>query len=316
MEWLAWALGLLAIYVVLAPLLLVVALFVLLTAGVVDWAGARKRHKPLVPQAIGYFGTPDKAFGWRFETRHYPSPLGPAEAWLIPATGGPKVWAIFVHGIGGTRENGYRMVEPLVAAGYPVLMITYRNDPGAPRGPDGLYSFGLAEWPDLEAAVTHALGEGAEHILLVGESMGGAIVGQYLARGRHADRVIGLALDAPALDVNEVIAVGGRRYWVPLSELVAPLGLWAWSLLRTDLRQAVSLPAIADFAGPIFVAHGTHDPLVPFSITERLVGQRPDISLFRTDAREHLMSYTADPNAYQAALATWIAAVEARHALR
>ena len=84
----------------------------------------------------------------------------------------------------------------------------------------------------------------------------------------------------------------------------------------TDVVATVSVPAIADFAGPIFVAHGTRDPLVPFSITERLVGQRPDISLFRTDAGEHLMSYATDPTGYQAALATWIAAVEARHALR
>lgn len=310
MNGLVWGLGLIATYLLLAPLLMVVALFFLLTAGFVDWAGAKRSDKPTDPRQIGYFGAPDTAFRWRFETQHYPSPLGPAEAWLI--AGERPVWAIFVHGIGGTRENGYRMVEPLVAAGYPVLMITYRNDAAAPRGPDGLYSFGLAEWPDLEAAVAHALGQGAERILLVGESMGGAIIGQYLAQGRHADRVVGLALDAPALDVNEVIAVGGRRYWVPLSEIVAPLGLATWALVRTDLRRAVSLPAIAGFEGPIFVAHGTRDPLVPFSITERLAAARPDIRLFRTEAGEHLMSFATDRAGYHSALAAWIADVEAQ----
>ena len=64
------------------------------------------------------------------------------------------------------------------------LLISYRNDEGAPA--TGTYGFGLTEWRDLEAAVVQLRGEGHDRLLLVGASMGGAIVGQFMARSPEA----------------------------------------------------------------------------------------------------------------------------------
>lgn len=300
-----WVAGIAGAYLVIAPLVLAGALFGLLTAGLVDWSGA-KREAPSDPLTIGYRGDPRAAFGWEFETVRYDTELGAAEAWLVPAAQPSDLWAIWVHGIGGTRENGYRMAKPLHEAGLPVLMIAYRNDSGAPRSDDGLYSFGLGEWRDLEAAVAYAVSRGAERVVIAAESMGGGITGHYLRHGAHTDRIAGLALDAPALDFSAVIAAGGRRYFVPLSDYVSAAGLGLFALVRRDLRQARSLDAVASFDGPIFLAHGERDPLVPFSISEQLVAARPETTFWRTKADRHPMSHEEDRAGYDAALRQWV----------
>ncbi|MFN7001356.1 MAG: hypothetical protein ACK4ST_15225, partial [Elioraea tepidiphila] len=55
-------------------------------------------------------------------------------------------------------------------------------------------------WPDLEAAVDwYSPGPDGPGLLVVAESMGGAILGQFLAQSQLADRVEAVALDSPAL---------------------------------------------------------------------------------------------------------------------
>jgi predicted esterase len=305
-----WGVGIVVGYLVLAPVITVGALWAMLTAGVVPWSKDGP-GLPTDPLTIGYRGDPKAAFGWEFEAVTYPTELGDAAAWAVPGAAGEKLWALWVHGIGGIRENGYRMVKPLHEAGLPVLMITYRNDVGAPRSADGLYSFGLSEWPDLQAAVDYAVSRGAERVVIAAESMGAAITGQYLKRGNNRERVVGLALDAPALDFSSVIYAGGRHYWVPLSDYVATAGLELWRFAWRDVREAVSLDAVVEFPGQVFLAHGTRDPLVPFSISETLVERRPDIMFWKTDADRHPMSFESDREGYAKALAAWLATVRA-----
>lgn len=305
MRWVWWSVGIVVAYVVLAPVVAVVALMGMLTAGIVPWSPDGP-GLPTDPLTIGYRGDPKVAFRWEFEAVTYPTELGDAAAWVVPGDRDETLWAIWVHGIGGIRENGYRMVKTLHDAGLPVLMIAYRNDVDAPRSDDGLYSFGLGEWPDLQAAVDYAAGRGAGHVVIAAESMGAAITGQYLLRGNNTGRIAGLALDAPALDFPAVIHAGGKRYWVPLSDYVAAAGLELWRFVRRDLREAVSIDAVVEFPGPVFVAHGTRDPLVPFAISEQLVAKRPGITFWQTDADRHPMSFDSDRVGYSRALERWL----------
>jgi pimeloyl-ACP methyl ester carboxylesterase len=297
-------------YFVVAPVVAALALGWMLTAGNVDWS-EKNGPRPADPVIIGYRGDPQTAFGYAFENATYPTELGDAEAWVIPAQEHSELWAIFVHGIGGIRENGYRIVQVLHEAGIPVVMITYRNDEGAPAADDRLYSFGLTEWRDLEAAVDWTAARGARRVVIAAESMGAAITGQYLMRGSNTARVVGLALDAPALDFAAVVYGGGKRYWVPFSDLVATAALEISKWQRRDLREAVSLDAVAAFDGPLFVAHGQRDPLVPFAISERLAAARPDMIFVSNDADRHPRSFEADPTTYRAKLQAWIGLVSA-----
>ena len=81
---------------------------------------------------------------------------------------------LFVHGYNTPRREALRLLAPVVKAGFPAMVLAYRNDPGAPSSADGLRRWGATEWRDLEAATAYALDHGAERVVLVGYSMGGA----------------------------------------------------------------------------------------------------------------------------------------------
>ncbi|WP_457826784.1 alpha/beta hydrolase family protein, partial [Staphylococcus aureus] len=56
------------------------------------------------------------------------------------------------------------------------LLVSYRNDGEAPRSRTGTYALGATEWRDVDAAIGYARRQGARRVLLMGWSMGGAIV--------------------------------------------------------------------------------------------------------------------------------------------
>ncbi len=115
-------------------------------------------------------GDPTQAFGIPYSDVEVPSELGQLPAWYVS---GPRdTWVIFVHGRDASRREALRMLKPIVDLGFPSLVITYRNDPEAPRSPDGLYHLGETEWKDADSAATYALDHGAEHLTMVGFSMG------------------------------------------------------------------------------------------------------------------------------------------------
>jgi pimeloyl-ACP methyl ester carboxylesterase len=101
-------------------------------------------------------------------------------------------------------------------------MISYRNDAGAPPDPTGMLRYGRTEWQDLAAAAQYALGHGARRLLLVGSSMGGAIVISFLERSPLAGRVAGVILDSPMTDFGRAVDHGASRQTLPLVGLPIP----------------------------------------------------------------------------------------------
>jgi len=61
----------------------------------------------------------------------------------------------------------------------------------------------------------YAFAHGARRLVLVGYSMGGAIVSQFMQRSPLAPRVAGLVLDAPALDWQEILAFNATEMGFP-----------------------------------------------------------------------------------------------------
>ena len=160
-----------------------------------------------------YAGNPRQTLGLPFTNVRVPDELGPMPAWLIP--GRTHTWAIVVHGINGDQQAGLRIAPTLHRDGLPSLLITYREDLGAPPSPDGLHHMGLTEWRDLQAAARYALSHGARRLVLIGYSMGGAIVAQFMERSPLAHRVAGLVLDAPALDWKSILAFNAEQMGLP-----------------------------------------------------------------------------------------------------
>jgi uncharacterized protein len=253
------------------------------------------------PFNVDFRGDPGKAFGYPFEDVLIPTDLGDAPAWFVPGTG--AIWAIFVHGIGAVRENGLRHLSVYHAAGIPTLLITYRNDEGAPQDPSARYAFGLTEWRDLEAAVDYAVAQGAERVILDGESMGGAIVGEFLRESSRVNRVAAIVLDSPALDLHAI----GRNYIrlanAPLPGVVSTVGLWLTGRrFGIPISTARSVDVVSGFQGPIFLAHGEDDTVVPIESTDALLSTRQGATTLLRTRAGHIMSWEEDPERYR----TWL----------
>ncbi|MES2914796.1 MAG: hypothetical protein V4753_06720 [Pseudomonadota bacterium] len=264
---------------------------------------------PSDPLTLGYRGDPMAALSLPFQTVPLETPLGTAEAWLVPAAGAETGRAIYVHGIDGSREDGYRALSVLNKAGWSVLMISYRNDANAPADPSGRYGFGLLEWPDLQAAVAYMAPEDTSPgVLVVAESMGAAILGQFLAQSPLAGRVKAVALDSPALSFAAVIGHLAAQSGKPLPGVVAFVAglLIPWQT-GLDLAKAEVAQVYQAFPGPLFIAHGTGDRLVPFAPSEALAAARTAPTVTLWTGADHLGSYAEDPAAYGAALASFLA---------
>lgn len=274
----------------------------LLTVGNISTALATA-EPPTDPLALGYRGDPMAALSLPFQTVSLDTPLGAAEAWLVPAAGVEAGRAIYVHGIAGAREDGYRALSILHEAGWSVLLISYRNDSTAAASPDRSYGFGLTEWPDLEAAVAKmAPTDSDPKLLIVAESMGGAILGQFLAQSPLAPRVQGVALDSPAISFGAVIDHLAVQSGKPLPGAVA----WtARQMLRftspLPLARAEVAATYAAFPGPLFLAHGRADRIVPIGPSQDLAAARSAPTVTLWTGADHLGSHAEDPAAYKAA---------------
>jgi uncharacterized protein len=241
----------------------------------------------------------------------YPSPLGPVPAWLV---GGRRdTWVVLVHGYNAARAETLRTLATVAGQGYPALAIGYRNDPGAPRTPDGLRRWGTTEWRDLEAAVGYALGHGATGVVLVGYSMGGAVVTSFLLESPLAARVRGVVLDAPALDLGAVVDNGAVDRDLPLLGTPVPPALTevakgiAGLRYRLDWGQLDYLDRAARLSTPMLVFHQTGDPTVPESISEALAAARPDlVTLDRFGGDGHVQSWNVDRPRYERAVRAFL----------
>ncbi len=258
---------------------------------------------PTDPMSLGYRGDPTTALALPFQTVTLDMPLGPTEAWLVPAAGPEAGRAIYVHGIAGAREDGYRALSILHEAGWSVLLVSYRNDPGAPASPEGTYGFGLTEWPDLETAVTYLAPTDADpKVLVVAESMGGAILGQFLAQSPAAARVKAVALDSPAISFGSVIDHLASQGGKPLPRAVAATAKLILPFKSPlPLSQAEVAASYQTFAGPLFIAHGSADRIVPIGPSQALADSRSAPTVTLWTSADHLGSYGEDPAAYRAA---------------
>jgi pimeloyl-ACP methyl ester carboxylesterase len=219
-------------------------------------------------------------------------------AWRIGK--GSDTWAIFVHGINGDKIAGLRIAPALRAAGLTSLLISYREDVGAPPSPDGKHHMGLTEWRDLEAAARLALDSGARRLILIGYSMGGAIVTQFMERSPLGSRVAAMILDAPALDWNETIEFGAREMGLP--GFAAKPVEWAIGLrIDVDWDRLDALRHTDALRVPTLLFHGLEDDVVPIETSAALARLLPDdVTFVRVPRAGHVQSWNVAPARYEA----------------
>ena len=259
-----------------------------------------------------YPGDPLVAHGIQFTEVKYESDLGQNPAWLID--GDDTTWVILVHGNGLTRRDVLKVLPPVVAAGHPALVITYRNHPLAPGDPTGQLQYGLTEWQDLEAAVSYALAEGASDVVLVGYSMGGGIVTNFMYESAQAASVAGIVLDSPMLDFGAAVDLGASNRSLPLIGVPIPPSLTAAAKWIADLRYDVDwqrlnyLDRVEELSVPVLLFHGASDDLVPVGTSDELAEVRSDLVTYhRVDLAKHLQSWNVNPLIYETLLVNFLA---------
>jgi pimeloyl-ACP methyl ester carboxylesterase len=254
-----------------------------------------------------YAGDPSQALGLRSSTVAIPGELGPMPAWRIP--GRSRTWAIVVHGINGTPQIGLRIAPTLHRLGLPTLLITYHEDLGAPPSPDGFHHMGLTEWRDLAATARYALGHGARRLVLIGYSMGGAIVSQFMERSPLAPRVAGLVLDAPVLDWKAVLAFHATEMGFP-SFAALPVEWAVGARIDSDWDSLDALRHPDDFQLPILLFHGTEDDVVPISSSDDFAAELPRrVTYYRVPKAGHTEAWNVDPALYERRLTSFLSRV-------
>ena len=238
-------------------------------------------------------------------------PAGPCPAWRFDGTraGHESTWLVFVHGRGARLTQALRVVPTLRDAGITTLVPSYRGDEGAPKAP--LSGLGCHEWRDLEAAVAYAVEQGAQRIVLMGYSMGAALITAFLRRSELAPSVVGVVLDSPVLDWGAVLRHVAQARRLP--SLLVPATMTVSALrARIDWRLMNALVGEQVHRPPCLLFHGTRDDLVPVTLSDALAEAWPDrVTYARVEGAPHVAAYNVDPAAYERALRTFLAALGA-----
>ncbi len=273
--------------------------------------GTTEVGDPVRLDSFAFPGDPLQAFGIGFEEVTFASQLGEFPAWFVDGPG--DTWVIFVHGKGAGRREALRMLPTVAGMGFPALIITYRNDLEAPPGADGYYRYGQTEWEELEAAADYAIQRGADELILVGYSMGGAIVVSFLYESPLAERVAGVILDAPMLDFSATIDLEAKRRGLPgfLTTVAKRIAGFRFDI---DWGELNYLKRADELAVPILLFHGDADETVPVKTSDALAESRPDLVTYvRVEGAGHVRSWNVDPEAYEAAVRDFLVAATPHH---
>ncbi|MBL3700366.1 alpha/beta hydrolase family protein [Leucobacter luti] len=260
----------------------------------------------------GWWYASPEAVGLRTERITYETELGPAEAWLIHPDRVRRRergrWAVHVHGRGALPEETLRGVAPLAHAGVTSLVISYRNDPGAPAGDNGRYGIGVAESRDVDAAIAEALRRGAERVTLFGWSMGGTAVLRSATSGRYAAAVDGLILDSPAVDWPALLRHQAATFAAPRALADLGIAMLQRGLVRGGEPGGIDFPSLspatvaAALQVPVLIHASRGDSFVPSAGAEALAAARPDLVQLRLlDVGEHVKLWNVDPDGWEAA---------------
>jgi len=226
-------------------------------------AGYPRRYPPTITPAD--LGLPFESLGIASAGLELP-------AWFIPARGGePGPGVVLVHGWESARDRTLPMARFLHAAGFHCLTFDVRGHGANPAealplsagefGADALAAFGvLAGRPEVTAGA------------ISGHSMGA--IGAILA-GAADPRVGAVVATSGPADPYRLTRQTFRLARLPIPDPIAyPL---AWLTTRVYVRprghavESISATAaVARYRGPILLAHGDQDTVVPASHMARL----------------------------------------------
>jgi len=240
---------------------------------------------------------------------------GDGPAWLVRGTTHENVWVIGVHGRGARRNESIRALPALAAVGVSTLLMSYRNDGTAPNAADGRYGLGDTEWHDVQSAVQFAKEHGAQQIILLGWSMGGAISLQAADRSELAGDIDSLMLVGPVINWVDVLSHQARTNRIPQS--VGRFGQWLLSnkagrwvtgqAAPVNLKRLNWVERASELKHPTLIMHSRDDEFVPNGPSLKLAALRPDLVTLRTFTKAgHTREPNVDPQGFEQAVTNFL----------
>lgn len=255
-----------------------------------------------------YRGDPDSALGIDFEPVRIPGELGVDLAWFVD--GRQDTWVIVVHGRDATLEQSLRLMPALAERSFPMVITSWRGDGVAPDTRSGRYAWGVEEWPDVEAAVEWAQGQGARGVVIVGFGMGASITAQFLHESTLLPAVRGVVFDSPVLDLEATSDRNAAASNIP-GVLHGPAK--GVARLRFNLEWSVldNVARAPEFDVPVLLLQGDNDPRAPVSTAEAFAANAPDgLVTFNTiEGAGHETIWNTNPGRYEFALVSFLARV-------
>jgi len=266
----------------------------------------------------GYYYLQPEELGLPVTSVEIPTDLGQAPAWIFPAPDDADEgrWVIQVHGWGATRQEGLRAVRTYHEAGFTCLLASYRNDGDAPESLDRRYGLGGTEWRDIEAAIAYAVEHGARSIVLMGWSMGGAVVLQTITRSTAVEHVTGIVLESPVVDWIDTLSYQGNLLRLPDLVTRGAMRLieseWSGPITGQgapiDLRSMDFVARASELSLPMLILHSDDDGFVPSTGSRALAEARSDIvTLVSFDVALHTKLWNYDEAKWSAAITAWLA---------
>lgn len=181
-------------------------------------------------------------------------------AWFMPAQGKSKGTVLFLHGNAENISTHFRSLIWLPAQGYNVLALDYRGY-GASDGVATLAGVQMDIDAAMRSLLTHKNVE-PNKIVMLGQSLGGALAIYYAAHGSCRDNLRALVVDSAFSDYRQIaheklagLAITWPVQWLP------------WLVIDNDYAPYDSVPALAM---PLLFIHGEKDRVVPLQHTVRM----------------------------------------------
>lgn len=215
--------------------------------------------------------------------------------WFLPAQGNARGTILFLHGNAENISTHIGSVYWLPAAGYNVFLFDYRG-----YG----QSKGHATIPGAISDITSALHwlqdnprVDAHRIVVLGQSLGGALGIHALGTPQLASQIKGMIIDSTFSSYQSIAREKFAEFW-----LTWP---FQYPLAWTVATGYDPIDRIARFSPtPLLIIHSAQDPIIPLTHAERLfatarqpkqmwiIPQGGHISAFRyADVRQRLLHY-------------------------
>jgi len=187
--------------------------------------------------------------------------------WVFPKETQPRAIMILMHGIGGGKEHFYPLAKSLSEQGIACIVYDARAH-GESQGEH--ITYGYYEKHDVSDIVKIAKTKFPELPIGVwGNSMGGAVALQALEIESAIDFGV---IESTFTNLTDIVSDYQKRYTLGIRlRWISDYALErAGEIAQFDPRKVSPLASTKNIKQPIFIAHGTADPNIPFEYGKQL----------------------------------------------